>query len=55
MLAAFKVALANAATERLLKTPLQVLILTVIVASSGPLPANRYLLFWTYYETSFPA
>ena len=29
------------------------LILTVIVASSGPLPANRYLLFWTYYETVF--
>ena len=53
VLAAFKVALANAATERLLKTPLQVLILTVIVASSGPLPANRYLLFWTYYETVF--
>lgn len=29
------------------------LILTVIVASSGPLPANRYLLFWAYYETVF--
>ena len=53
VLAAFKAALANPATERLLKTPLQVLILTVIVASSGPLPANRYLLFWTYYETVF--
>lgn len=53
VLAAFKAALANPGTERLLKTPLQVLILTVIVASSGPLPANRYLLFWTYYETVF--
>jgi energy-coupling factor transporter ATP-binding protein EcfA2 len=52
VLAAFKAALANPGTERLLKTPLQVLILTVI-ASSGPLPANRYLLFWTYYETVF--
>jgi energy-coupling factor transporter ATP-binding protein EcfA2 len=53
VLAAFKAAVANPATERLLKTPLQVLILTVIVASSGPLPANRYLLFWTYYGTVF--
>lgn len=53
VLVAFKAALANPGSERLLKTPLQVLILTVIVASSGGLPANRYLLFWTYYETVF--
>ena len=50
---AFKTALTNPSTERLLKTPLQVLILTVIVASSRTLPTNRYLLFWTYYETVF--
>ena len=53
VLVAFKSALANPGAERLLKTPLQVLILTVIVAGSGGLPANRYLLFWTYYETVF--
>lgn len=51
VLRAFKAALTNPGAERLLKTPLQVLILTVIVASSGTLPTNRYLLFWTYYET----
>jgi energy-coupling factor transporter ATP-binding protein EcfA2 len=53
VLSAFKAALSNPGSERLIKTPLQVLILTVIVASSGALPANRYLLFWTYYETVF--
>lgn len=53
VLAAFKAAVLNPSAERLIKTPLQVLILAVIVASSGPLPANRYLLFWTYYETVF--
>jgi len=53
VLSAFTAALANPGSERLIKTPLQVLILTVIVASSGALPANRYLLFWTYYETVF--
>ena len=53
VLARFDDAIAGAAVERLLKTPLQVLILTVIVARSGPLPANRYELFWTYYDTVF--
>lgn len=53
VLTAFKAALGNPGAVRLLKTPLQVLILTIIVASSGSIPANRYLLFWTYYETVF--
>ncbi|OBI65122.1 hypothetical protein A5667_27430 [Mycolicibacterium fortuitum] len=39
--------------QRLMKTPLQVLILTVIVASTGVLPTNRYKLFWTYFDTVF--
>ncbi|TMS50907.1 NACHT domain-containing NTPase [Mycobacterium sp. DBP42] len=38
---------------RLLKTPLQVLILTIIVANAGVLPTNRYRLFWTYFDTVF--
>lgn len=51
VLSRFESALANASAERLLKTPLQVLILTIILGNSGALPANRYLLFWHYYET----
>jgi len=49
----FDAAIRSASVERLLTTPLQVLILTVIVARSGPLPTNRYELFWTYYDTVF--
>ncbi|VBA61508.1 NACHT domain-containing protein [Mycobacterium attenuatum] len=51
VLSRFDAALANASAERLLKTPLQVLIFTIILSNSGALPANRYLLFWNYYET----
>lgn len=51
VLSRFDSALSNAAAERLLKTPLQVLIFTIILSNSGALPANRYLLFWNYYET----
>lgn len=51
VLSRFNAALANASAERLLKTPLQVLIFTIILSNSGALPANRYLLFWSYYET----
>lgn len=40
-------------TERLLKTPLQVLILTFILETFGDLPANRYELFSSYYETVY--
>jgi hypothetical protein len=37
----------------LLRTPLQVLILTVILVSSGTPNPDRYNLFWKYYETVF--
>ncbi|GAC1594703.1 MAG: hypothetical protein NVS3B21_16980 [Acidimicrobiales bacterium] len=37
----------------LLRTPLQVLILTIIVDGSGQLAPDRYSLFWGYYETVF--
>jgi energy-coupling factor transporter ATP-binding protein EcfA2 len=52
-LARFDDAVASTSVERLLTTPLQVLILTVIVARRGPLPTNRYELFWNYYDTVF--
>jgi hypothetical protein len=39
--------------QRLLKTPLQVLILTFILERLGALPADRYHLFWRYYETIY--
>lgn len=51
VLSRFESAVLNASAERLLKTPLQVLIFTIILSNSGVLPANRYLLFWNYYET----
>ncbi|WP_411734394.1 NACHT domain-containing protein [Paeniglutamicibacter sp.] len=39
--------------ERLLKTPLQVLMLTYILEKLGTLPADRYELFWRYYTTVY--
>lgn len=39
--------------RNLLRTPLQVLILTIIVEASGQLPPDRFSLFWSYYETIF--
>jgi hypothetical protein len=53
VLTRFRAALNDSATTRLLKTPLQVLIITFILEHLGSLPANRYGLFWTYYETLF--
>jgi hypothetical protein len=44
-------AAADPSAQRLLTTPLQVLILTITLAGSGTLPAHPYLLFWSYYET----
>lgn len=38
---------------RLMKTPLQVLIMTIILERLGTLPADRYQLFWRYYETIY--
>lgn len=38
-------------TKELMVTPLQVLILTIIIEAAGPLPPDRFALFWGYYET----
>lgn len=48
-----KQAAADEALRPLLKTPLQVLILTIIVDGSGRLPPDRYHLFRSYYETVY--
>lgn len=37
-------------TRELMVTPLQMLILTVIIESSGPLPPDRFALFWGFYD-----
>lgn len=52
-LSQFKKAVLDPNAERLLKTPLQVLILTFILDRLGTLPADRYHLFWRYYETIY--
>lgn len=49
----FDQAIKNPAIERLLKTPLQVLIMTIILGGSASLPTTRYQLFWTYFETVY--
>ncbi|SBW24504.1 hypothetical protein FDG2_4184 [Candidatus Protofrankia californiensis] len=41
------------ALRHLLRTPLQVLILTIIVDGAGHLAPDRYSLFWGYYDTVF--
>ena len=41
------------ALRYLLRTPLQVLILTIIVEASGQLAPDRFSLFWNYYDTVF--
>lgn len=43
----------NESLVSLLRTPLQVLILTVILVGSGTPDPDRYNLFWKYYETVF--
>jgi len=43
----------NGAMLRLMKTPLQVLIITLILQSLGTLPADRYQLFYKYFETIY--
>ena len=53
ILSRFTKAASDPSTERLLKTPLQVLILTFILEGMGDLPANRYDLFWGYYDTIY--
>lgn len=48
-------ALRNAAKDenlgKLLRTPLQVLILSIIVDGAGTIAPDRYSLFWSYYDT----
>lgn len=43
----------DASMLRLMKTPLQVLIMTFILERFGSLPANKYELFWRYFETIY--
>jgi hypothetical protein len=53
VLARFNRHLADPAMARLMQTPLQVLIMTVILERAGNLPPDRYQLFWRYYETVY--
>ncbi len=46
-------AAADDSLRTLLRTPLQVLILTIIVDGAGQLAPDRYSLFWGYYDTVF--
>lgn len=39
--------------RNLIQTPLQVLIITIILEGAGRLTPDRYSLFWTYYDTVF--
>ncbi|MBF6289055.1 NACHT domain-containing protein [Nocardia cyriacigeorgica] len=39
--------------RHLMQTPLQVLIMTIIVEGAGRIAPDRYSLFWGYYETVF--
>lgn len=39
------------ALRHLMRTPLQVLIMTIIVEGAGQLSPDRYSLFWGYYDT----
>lgn len=48
-----KAAAANDSLRNLLRTPLQVLILTIIIDGAGQLAPDRYGLFWNYYETIY--
>jgi hypothetical protein len=43
----------NEALRHLMQTPLQVLIMSIIVEGSGQLSPDRFSLFWGYYETVF--
>ncbi len=41
------------ALRNLLRTPLQVLIMTIIMGAAGQFAPDRFSLFWGYYETVF--
>jgi hypothetical protein len=53
VLTRFERHLADPAMARLMKTPLQVLIMSVILERLGNLPPDRYQLFWRYYDTVY--
>lgn len=48
-----KAAADDEALRNLLRTPLQVLILTIIIDGSGHIAPDRYSLFFGYYDTVF--
>lgn len=48
-----KKAAGDEALRNLLRTPLQVLIMTIIVAAAGRLAPDRFSLFWGYYDIVF--
>jgi hypothetical protein len=39
--------------QKLLRTPLQVLIITIILDNAGTLPPDRYGLFWSYFDAVY--
>ena len=47
----FKNAIKEPAVANLTRTPLQVLVLTVILTGTSTLPTDRYTLFWQYFQT----
>ena len=53
VLAQLERALEDDGLRNLLRTPLQVLIMTIIMSASGQLAPDRFSLFWSYYETVF--
>ncbi|MFF1633460.1 NACHT domain-containing protein [Leifsonia sp. NPDC058248] len=53
LIARFEREASNGSMLRLMKTPLQVLIITLILQSLGTLPADRYQLFFKYFETIY--
>jgi hypothetical protein len=53
VIARFERHASDATMLRLMKTPLQVLIMTLILERFGVLPADRYQLFWRYFETIY--
>ena len=53
LIARFEREAINGSMLRLMKTPLQVLIITLILQTLGTLPADRYQLFFKYFETIY--
>lgn len=53
LIAAFEKQVKQPAMQRLMKTPLQVLIMTIILERRGVLPADRFQLFSSYFDTIY--